>query len=272
MLLCKFCDKECKNTHSLTQHQIRCKDNPLRININYNDYNDPQILYCKFCEKECKNKNSLVQHQIRCKDNPNRIFIKNNLEGYKMKVKKGLAEPSNQYIKAKKLGLPKPEVSDETRKKLSLSSKNRKWTDEMRENHSKAMLKAVERNPESYSSKNVSGRCKHFYVTDSYNNDVVLKGTWELLVSDLLNSLDIKWTNIIEEKIYYIWEDKKRRYYPDFYLEDYNLYIEVKGYEREVDKEKWKSVSNLLILKKDEIECIKKEKFNIVEKIKEFQL
>ena len=30
---CKYCNKECKNQNSLTQHQIRCKDNPSRIFI-----------------------------------------------------------------------------------------------------------------------------------------------------------------------------------------------------------------------------------------------
>lgn len=28
---CKFCNKECKNSNSLTQHEIRCKNNPNRI-------------------------------------------------------------------------------------------------------------------------------------------------------------------------------------------------------------------------------------------------
>lgn len=33
-LFCKFCGKECKNLNSLTQHEIRCKENPNHININ----------------------------------------------------------------------------------------------------------------------------------------------------------------------------------------------------------------------------------------------
>lgn len=63
---------------------------------------------CQFCGKECKNKNSLVQHEIRCKDNPSRIKLPN---------RKG--HGSNQYIKAKELGLCKPEMSEEARKRLS---------------------------------------------------------------------------------------------------------------------------------------------------------
>lgn len=30
-LFCKFCSKQCKNLNSLTQHEIRCKENPNRI-------------------------------------------------------------------------------------------------------------------------------------------------------------------------------------------------------------------------------------------------
>ena len=33
MLNCKFCGKECKNKNSLSQHQIRCRSNPDRIDM-----------------------------------------------------------------------------------------------------------------------------------------------------------------------------------------------------------------------------------------------
>ncbi len=33
---CKYCGKECKNTNSLTQHEIRCKQNPDKIEIKSN--------------------------------------------------------------------------------------------------------------------------------------------------------------------------------------------------------------------------------------------
>lgn len=41
-LNCQFCNKECKNLNSLTQHEIRCKNNPDRIcviNPNFNGKN-----------------------------------------------------------------------------------------------------------------------------------------------------------------------------------------------------------------------------------------
>ena len=35
-LFCKFCGKECKNKNSLIQHELRCKQNPSRLNIPVN--------------------------------------------------------------------------------------------------------------------------------------------------------------------------------------------------------------------------------------------
>jgi very-short-patch-repair endonuclease len=76
---------------------------------------------CKFCGKECKNKNSLVQHEIRCKSNSDHIIVKSPSKSQKwfeaMHNRRG--HGSNQYTKAKELGLPKPEISEETKKKLS---------------------------------------------------------------------------------------------------------------------------------------------------------
>ena len=72
---------------------------------------------CKYCGRKCKNLNSLTQHEIRCHSNPNRITNCGNhgaTKGY---------PGYNHYIKAKLLGLPKPKISEETRKKLSIASK-----------------------------------------------------------------------------------------------------------------------------------------------------
>lgn len=40
--ICKYCGKECKNANSLSQHQVRCKENPDRIHVvsNFIKYNN----------------------------------------------------------------------------------------------------------------------------------------------------------------------------------------------------------------------------------------
>jgi len=160
---------------------------------------------CKYCEKECKNLNSLKQHEIRCKLNENKIIIKSNFIIYNKKIKSGeiIELSTNQFTKAKNLGLEIPFVSDETKKKISIASKKQKWGNERRTKHSLSMLKAVEEHQNSYSANNVSGRTKSYDYIDNLGNKFSVKGTWELLVAEFLTKNNIKWTNIIQERITY---------------------------------------------------------------------
>lgn len=225
-------------------------------------------MYCKYCEKECKNKNSLAQHEIRCKSNPDKIEVKSNFIKYNEKLRNGEVEKiyKNHYDKAKKLGLEKPIMSEETKRKIGEASKNYVWTKERKESHSKIMSDVAKNNPESYSTNNVCGRSKRGKYIDSYNNEVVLHSGWEFLVAEYLDNNNIKWTNIIDEELLYFWEGNERRYYPDFYLPEYDKYIEVKGYERERDLKKWNidDLNNRLILIKiNEVNLIKENRYNI---------
>lgn len=215
---------------------------------------------CIFCDKIHKNKNSLVQHSIRCRYNPNKIDVVCNFINYNKKIKSGEIQKIhlNHYDKAKNLNLPKPKVSKATSEKISKSHKGKKWTDERKKIHSIVMSNVVRKNTISYSSNNVCGRTKLIECIDTYGNKTKLNGNWELLVSFLLDDLLIKWTNIIEENIIYYWEGKHRRYFPDFYLPEFDLYIEVKGYERDIDSAKWESIKGrIIIFRKKEIEIIK---------------
>ena len=216
------------------------------------------MFICKYCGKECKNKNSLVQHEIRCKENPNKIQLpESNFIKYNKDIKSGKRTKiySNQYIKAELLGLPKPEVSTETRMKCGNGGKNQIWDTARRCRHSESMKKAVKVHPMSYSCNFVNGRTPRLEY-----NGVILNGTWELIVAKYLDFNNIKWERP-SIPFEYNWENKTHLYYPDFYLPEYDIYLEVKGYERERDKCKWKVVSNLVVLKKKEIEDIKNDNY-----------
>lgn len=106
-LFCKFCGKECKNKNSLAQHEIRCKENPERIEIHngFSNYN--------------KNKNSWNRGKTKYTDS---------------RVLKG----SLTYQKNKELGLhnslsgdKNPSKRPEVRQKISNTclekSKNGQW-------------------------------------------------------------------------------------------------------------------------------------------------
>lgn len=210
------------------------------------------ILKCKYCGKECKNNNSLAQHEIRCKLNPNKIDLSYIKPGHS-KGHKG----TNQFIKAKELGLSQPIVSDETRIKLGNSWRGKKHSIEEKNKISIRIKKAIKEHPESYSSTNVNGRVKHYLY-----NGIQLDGLWELEVAKYLDNINIKWER---PKIgfEYIWNNNIHIYFPDFYLPEYNYYIEVKGFQRERDLYKWKSLNNLIIIKQKEIEKIRNNQYDI---------
>lgn len=102
------------------------------------------MLLCKFCQKECKNGNSHRNHERLCRVNPDRqstIFSDPEF--------KKINKPSNQYIKAKVLGLPKPEIKEETRKKLSDGNKKRgPLSEETKKKISESRIKFLRENPD----------------------------------------------------------------------------------------------------------------------------
>ena len=208
---------------------------------------------CRYCN-ENKNIYGLKNHELYCKLNPERRSKTG--ENNPMFGKSGKSG-SNQYIKAKKEGRT-ISISDETRSKLSKTSAGRKMSDEQKIKLSASMKKAVLDNPDSYSASNVSGRTKSIEY-----KGFKLKGKWELDMAKWLDANMIEWTNIIQVPFEYFWEGSVHYYFPDFYLEKFNMYIEVKGYERDRDRKKWKSVENIIIIKKDEIDKIRNGTYQI---------
>lgn len=102
------------------------------------------IFKCKFCERTFGTRNACNSHSGKCKQNPE-VFRRETKEKSEawyaaMHAKKGHA--MNQYIKAKELGLPKPVVSDETRKKLSLASSKYRASEKTKKKISESMKKA----------------------------------------------------------------------------------------------------------------------------------
>ena len=90
---------------------------------------------CRYCNKECKNDNSLRNHERLCKSNPNRqLTYFSNHQDFKR---------SNQFIKAKELGLPVPEVSNETRRKQGEYWLGKHLSEETKKKQSNTMKKKI---------------------------------------------------------------------------------------------------------------------------------
>ena len=58
---------------------------------------------------------------------------------------------------------------------------------------------------------------------------VWMDSTWELYFAEQCELLGISWGRNNNLKLKYILDDKTRFYHPDFYLPEYNIFIEIKG-------------------------------------------
>ena len=210
---------------------------------------------CQYCKKEFLNPNSLRNHERLCKENPGRQIIKSNFIEYNRKIKELGLPGNNQYTKAKKEGRTIT-ISDDLRKKLSDSGKGRKLSKDQKSKISDSMKRVVREKPESYSASNVNGRVKKVLY-----KGVLMDSKWELEFAEWCDKESISWEkNTLGFE--YEWNGN-RIYYPDFYLKDLKRFVEVKGYERERDLVKWKSVPDLIIIKMEEIKKIRQGKYKL---------
>ena len=248
MYKCKYCCKEFDSPQKLGGHIIRCKWNPnAKHNIvkcnNFSNYNhnrkkDENIYYCQYCGKECVGKNSLVQHEIRCNKNNNRINInkRTNIVSNFILYNKN-RKPINQFIKARNLGLPIPKVSDETKEKLRLSMLGRKLTSETKQKIKETVC------------ENIKNDNWHNKFTPKIEFDGELyDSSWEIEFAKYLRKNNINFIRNNSISFEYIWNNDKHNYFPDFYLPDYDLYIEIKGLWNERDICKWEQFPNKLAI------------------------
>ena len=208
---------------------------------------------CKYCNKECKNKNSLAQHEIRCKDNPNKIQVISNFIAYNKYRKENNIKGTNQFIKAKELNIEVPTVSEYTKKKISNKKRGSKHTEKTKNVISEKMKVFAMQHPENFSYQ------RHIVKRKLYNG-ILFDSSWEVEVAKYLDSQNIKWERPTKGFLYE-WNNSLHTYYPDFYLLEYDRYIEVKGFQREKDLYKWKSVDKLIIIKAEEINKIRNNEY-----------
>lgn len=267
---CKYCGKEYDSAKSMAAHCSHCKYVKSVgydvLNTNHKKRQSKKqkyIVNCEYCGKEYEVYITEYAYSIHkykkccCKECTNK-YIKEKLSSSERSYKHSdetKKKISEARIKAHLRGdYHYKKWTEEDKQIASVRSKqiNKEyWTDEKRKEHSEKMKKIVADKAASYSVNNISGRVKFIKYKDTF-----VHGKWELQVAKWLDKLNIKWTNKIEG-IKYLYNDHEHLYFPDFYIEDLKMYIEVKGYETERDKIKWDACKNqklnLLVLKRDEI-------------------
>ena len=128
--------------------------------------------------------------------------------------------------------------------------KGRFWSEERKQAHREAMRRCVLSGNQRTPSP--GGITRGTWFTDRFGKKCYLHGSWEVAVAKFFDSVELSWTR---NKIGfdYVYEGKIHRYFPDFYLNDLDCYIEVKGFETEKDRSKWKQFqSKLSIIKYEE--------------------
>lgn len=200
--VCSKCGREIGSS-VYNRHIAVCKGPKESFKLNH------EGLTCQYCGKECKNRNSLCNHERLCKENPNR-------QDSSFKVyNKTREHGDNQYTKARRLGLPDPEVSKETREKIS------KW---MKENN--PSFREEVRKKQSIAAKKNNFGGWHTSRTFIYKG-IKLDSSYEVRLAEDLDRNNVKWVR--PNFFVYEFKGEEHRYYPDFYLPEENIYIDTKN-------------------------------------------
>lgn len=175
-------------------------------------FNAPGDYYCNFCGKKCKNKNSKVNHERFCKLNPHRrisaIEVRNNDKSIAV-WNKGITAQDDSRVRAR----------------VEVQKQNyRRNPSGYHYGHSQS--EETRRKLRAHALRNGLGgfhmRRGHLY------NGLKLDSSYEVLVATELDANNIRWERC--KRFKYQWEDGSIHFYtPDFYLPDYDVYLDPKN-------------------------------------------
>ena len=196
---------------------------------------------CRYCFRICHSFGGLGKHEASCQQNSNR------------------KQQYNKYSKAKSRG-EIATTSDDTRHKLSIAGTGRKHSEQEIKNISIGMKRAVKNKPDSFRGTYNRGNVKKFVCSNGFT----VLGSWEKLFVEFCLENNLK----IEQPIIpFSYEfEGTRVYFPDFFLSELKMYIEVKGMQTDRDLAKWDAITNihkldLIVIEKTAIRSITRNEF-----------
>ena len=139
--------------------------------------------------------------------------------------------------------------------KVSKTTKGRKspLSEDSRKSISEKMSVIMK---ERYASgwESTAGRCKKYTYNSPIAGTISVDGSWELEFCKFMDTKGLMWNRNKQRFPYTRPNGKQSTYQPDFYIKEWNAYVEVKGYETDLDKAKWSQFPHkLIILRRNEI-------------------
>ena len=232
-MLCEKCYLEISNANF--KKHIKSCDGTLKLTINYYEWHNGINFVCPFCEKHYKKPRSFKSH----------IWRSHTIDGQKHKP----LCPPDKHVSWNR-GLTNQ--TDERVKRNSINAG--RATKKQYENGERVPYIPTEEQKLATSKRmslhNPGGRSKWFEV-----DGIKIQGTYEKQFAEALENQSIKWRRPSKNDLLeFMVNDKIKRYTPDFFLEDFNLYVEIKGYWWGNDEEKMELVKtahqdkNLVVL------------------------
>lgn len=185
---------------------------------------------CRYCGKFNHLKTGAHKnHEYRCPSNPNRI-LQNGNRG-KSSWSKGLTKETDPRIEAQAV-------------KIRGRKQNHKFSPE-----------ALEKLSRLAKERGLGGYRPHPNKGERYNGRF-FDSKWEVRVAKSLDENSIRWE---QPKVGFVWNDRGSRYYPDFFLPEFGVYLDPKNsFLREKDKEKIENAQSrnnirVLVLTEDQL-------------------
>jgi very-short-patch-repair endonuclease len=242
--ICPVCSRQIAN-NNYDKH-VSSHDKPQR----YLRSVDHDGLNCKYCGKLCKNKNSLAQHEIRCLSNPAKLETPGNLLSHKA-WNKGLTKETDERVAKNAVS-----VKNALRQKVADGWKpffatDDFWTDEMRDKRSEEKIQFFKEHPELHPNRRLASNKVMTYP--------------EQIAANWLTKHNIVYHNQYKTTFY----DKSR--YVDFYVEAFNLYIEIDGEYWHANQEKTDKAKDLFALENQGISTLRiKPRLGVEKQLEQF--
>lgn len=250
MYICKYCGKECKNKSSLTQHEIRCKENINRIKISIPEKKIKPKIKCLNCGKETINDKFCSNSCAASFNNKNRK--------YSVETKEKISKSVKLYNETHKVQKTRTcifcnKIFLVQRIKNDRFSKSKFCSNECRNKYLSKINKYLSKiNKEMGSGGFREGSVKNY--KSGWYKGIHCDSSWELAfaIYHIDNNIDIKRCTEVRT---YILNGITKKYFPDFVVN--GIIYEIKGINNDISKAKQMYNNDICFLfKKDLIKYI----------------